>query len=39
MRHMRKTIGTALAGSTLAAAAIVAPPTANASYHTIASMV
>jgi hypothetical protein len=36
---MRKGMGTALAGSTLAAAAIVAAPTANASYHTITSVV
>ena len=39
MRHMRKAMCTALAGSTLAAAAMVAAPTANASYHTINSIV
>jgi Helix-turn-helix domain of resolvase len=36
---MRKAIGTALAGSALAAAASVAAPIANASMHTIASVV
>jgi hypothetical protein len=36
---MRKAMGTALAGSALAAAAIVSAPTANASYHTITSVV
>ena len=39
MRRMRKAIGTAVAGSTLAAAAIVAAPTASASHHTITSVV
>jgi hypothetical protein len=36
---MRKAIGTALAGSALAAATIVAAPIANASMHTITSVV
>jgi hypothetical protein len=36
---MRKAISTALAGSGVAAAAIVAAPTASASYHTITSVV
>jgi len=36
---MKKAIGTALAGSTMAAAAILAAPAANASYHEITSVV
>jgi len=39
VRQTRKAIGTALAGSTLAAVAIVAAPIANASYHTVTSVV